>query len=224
MKISAAVLSLCVATSVEAFQGPSVVAKSAKTALAMGLDLSGNSWKPDSEKMGSTDTGDFFPEDYDKNEVDYTEGMMGSQSQGSGDRGSPQLPGLENLGYDSEIAGGIELNPDMPEGMEFVMSSVPDKEIRVNVAANGSGETLVLEVPPVCMTFEDYFAGLAQDSDPYFTVTPVTGRMDRRGGEATVLNVRCEPKGRAGDLVANLVINLPEDNSKICYKIIATSF
>jgi hypothetical protein len=28
----------------------------------MGLDLSGNAWKPDSEKMGSTDTGDYFPE------------------------------------------------------------------------------------------------------------------------------------------------------------------
>jgi hypothetical protein len=27
-----------------------------------GMDLSGNSWKPDSEKMGSTDTGDYFPE------------------------------------------------------------------------------------------------------------------------------------------------------------------
>lgn len=30
------------------------------TALA-GFDLSGNTWKPDSEKMGSTDTGDYFP-------------------------------------------------------------------------------------------------------------------------------------------------------------------
>jgi hypothetical protein len=28
----------------------------------MGLDLSGNAWKPDSEKMGSTDTGDYFPD------------------------------------------------------------------------------------------------------------------------------------------------------------------
>lgn len=30
--------------------------------LFMGFDLSGNTWKPDSEKMGSTDTGDFYPE------------------------------------------------------------------------------------------------------------------------------------------------------------------
>mmetsp|Transcript_718 Transcript_718/g.483 ORF Transcript_718/g.483 Transcript_718/m.483 type:complete len:80 (+) Transcript_718:69-308(+) len=32
-----------------------------------GMDLSGNSWKPDSDKMGSTDTGDYFPEGYDPN-------------------------------------------------------------------------------------------------------------------------------------------------------------
>jgi hypothetical protein len=30
-----------------------------------GMDLSGNAWKPDTEKMGSTDTGDFFPEGYE---------------------------------------------------------------------------------------------------------------------------------------------------------------
>jgi|AntRauTorckE5430_2_1112549.scaffolds.fasta_scaffold23845_2 hypothetical protein len=34
-----------------------------------GLDLSGNNWKPDSEKMGSTDTGDYFPEGYAGAEV-----------------------------------------------------------------------------------------------------------------------------------------------------------
>ena len=30
----------------------------------MGFDLSGNTWKPDSDKMGSTDTGDYFPDDF----------------------------------------------------------------------------------------------------------------------------------------------------------------
>lgn len=33
------------------------------------FDLTGNDWKPDSEKMGSTDTGDYYPEGYDKNAV-----------------------------------------------------------------------------------------------------------------------------------------------------------
>lgn len=214
-----------VASSAMAFQGPVVVmVRPQTTALAGGLDLSGNSWKPDSEKMGSTDTGDYFPEGYDKNAVAFTEGMMGSQQAGRNDRGGPQLPGLENLGADAVIAGGISLNPDMPAGMEFIPSSVPDGEYRMTVASSGSGETLTISVPPMCMTFEDYFAGFSADSDPYFVVSPATGRMDRRGGQATVLNVRCEPNGRAGELKANLVINLPEDNSKICYKIIVTSF
>mmetsp|Transcript_14056 Transcript_14056/g.38835 ORF Transcript_14056/g.38835 Transcript_14056/m.38835 type:complete len:269 (+) Transcript_14056:44-850(+) len=223
MRLSCAT-ALIFAGSAEAFtlMAPST---SSSSALHMGFDLTGNNWKPDSEKMGSTDTGDFFPEGYDKNEVEFTSGMMGSQELLTDkDRGSPQLPGLENLGADAVVAGGISLNPDIPEGMEFVMASVPDGEYRMNVAANGSGETMTVEVPPVCMTFEDYFAGFTPDSDPSFSISPATGRMDRRGGEPTVLDIRCEPNGKAGDLTANLVINLPEDNSKICYKLIFTSF
>lgn len=63
------------------------------------VELGGNSWKPDSEKMGSTDTGDYFPEGYDPNAVDYTEGMGGSQAMLGGDRGGPQLPGTSCLHY-----------------------------------------------------------------------------------------------------------------------------
>lgn len=168
---------------------------------------------------------DYFPEGYDPNEVAYTEGMMGSQELLTDkDRGSPQLPGLENLGADAVIAGGINLNPDMPADMEFVMSSVPDGEFAMNIASNGSGETMTIQVAPVCMTFEDYYAGFAEGSDPCFSVSPATGRMDRRGGEPTELNIRCEPNGKSGELTANLVINLPEDNSKICYKFVFNSF
>lgn len=53
---------------------------------------------------------------------------------------------------------------------------------------------------------------------------PVAGRMDRRGGEPTEFVVSCTPNGKAGAFEGNLVINLPEDNSKICYKITANSF
>ena len=85
----------------------------------------------------STDTGDFFPEGYDKNEVDFTSGMEGSQGMGGGDRG-PALPGMENLGEDAEVMGGIDEASEIPAGMEFVMSSVPDGEIEMDVAANSS--------------------------------------------------------------------------------------
>lgn len=87
-----------------------------------------------------------------------------------------------------------------------------------------SGQDLKIDVAPVCMTFEDFFAAFSKDSHPSFSVSPQTGRMDRRGGEKTRLTVRCDPKGQAGTHVGNLVINLPEDNSKICYKITATCF
>jgi hypothetical protein len=173
----------------------------------------------------STDTGDYFPEGYDKNAVAYTEGMMGSQNTRGSDRG-PALPGMENLGADAMIAGGIDLASDIPPGMTFVMSSVPDATIDMDVASNSSkGAEIQLSVKPICMGFEDYYAAFTSDSHPSFTlVSPCAGRMDRRGGEPTELVVRCNAQGRAGTFVGNLVINLPEDNSKICYKITANSY
>eukprot|EP01082_Thalassiosira_pseudonana_P000193 g401.t1 g401 contig1:962151-963464(-) len=173
--------------------------------------------------MGSTDTGDYFPEGYDPNAVAFTEGMGGSSGMGSGERG-PALPGMENLGADALMMGGIEENTEIPAGMEFVMSSVPDGEIAMDVASNSKGAELLLSVKPVCMGFEDYYAAFTSDSHPSFSVSPVAGRMDRRGGEPTELVVKCNPQGRAGEFVGNLVVNLPEDNSKICYRVTATSF
>lgn len=188
------------------------------------VDLGGNAWKPDSEKMGSTDTGDYFPEGYDPTEVDFTSGMGGSSAMlNQGDRG-PALPGMENLGADAEVMGGIEEVSDIPDGMEFVMSSVPDGTMTMDVAASSKGAELLLSVKPVCMGFEDYYAAFDKESHHSFSVSPVAGRMDRRGGEPTELTVTCKPTGQAGEFVGNLVINLPEDNSKICYKITATSF
>jgi hypothetical protein len=87
----------------------------------------------------------------------------------------------------------------------------------------GPGGVLEIAVKPVCMTFEDYYAGFGPDSHPSFAVRPATGRMDRRGGEPSVLEIVCMPNGQGGELKADLVINLPEDNSKICFKITARS-
>lgn len=197
----------------------------AKTALSMGFDLSGNSWKPDSEKMGSTDTGDYFPDDYDGTaSVDYTEGMMGSQAMIGGRGDGPELPGMENLGADAVVTGGIDMASDIPAGMEFIPSSVLDGEYAMSLPASGSGQSLPLSVAPVCMTFEDYYAAFSPDSHPSLSVQPAVGRMDRRGGEPTQMTVTCTPSGQAGQFEGVLVINLPEDNSKICYKISATCF
>ena len=222
MKLSAALL--LTLSSATAFQPAPSLGRPATQ--LYGFDLSGNSWKPDSEKMGSTDTGDYFPEGYDpKEQIAFTAGMGGSQAMLGGDRGGPQLPGMENLGADAVLMGGIEQAEGIPEGMEFVPSSVPDGEYVMNVNSNAADPAqLEIAVAPVCMTFEDYYAAFAPGSHPSLSVTPATGRMDRRGGEPTYMTIICDPKGQSGDFYGALVINLPEDNSKICFKVTAKCF
>ncbi len=91
--------------------------------------------------MGSTDTGDYFPDGYDPNEISYSSGMMGSQAMlNGGNRDGPQLPGLENLGADAVVQGGIDTASEIPAGMEFIPSSVPDGQVSFTVAASGPGE------------------------------------------------------------------------------------
>lgn len=190
-----------------------------------GMDLSGNSWKPDSEKMGSTDTGDYFPEGYDANaQPGFSEGMLGSQASLGGDRGGPQLPGMENLGADAVMMGGIEENSEIPAGMEFVPASVPDGNYEFTVAASSKGGELEIEIKPFCMGFEDYYAAFAPGSHPSLSVGPCAGRMDRRGGESTFMTIACQPNGQAGTFEGDLVVNLPEDMSKLSYKVSVTSF
>ena len=58
---------------------------------------------------------------------------------GDGDRG-PQLPGMENLGADAGLMGGIEQSSEIPAGMEFVASSVPDGEFGFTVASSAPGK------------------------------------------------------------------------------------
>lgn len=90
--------------------------------------------------LQSTDTGDYFPEGYNpEEEIAFTSGMMGSQSMGQRNDG-PELPGLENLGADAVMSGGIELDSDIPAGMEFIPSSVPDGSFEFNVASTGAGK------------------------------------------------------------------------------------
>lgn len=172
--------------------------------------------------MGSTDTGDFFPDDYDPSEIAFTDGMGGSQAVlNGGDRGF-ELPGLENLGEDAVVMGGIEQGTEIPAGVDFTPSSVPDGEYRFNVASSAQAAQEI-KVSSPCMTFEDFYASFSPDSHPSFSVEPITGRMDRRGGEPTAFIVKCEPAGASGELSGNLVINLPEDNTKMTYKFTVTS-
>jgi hypothetical protein len=106
-----------------------------------GMDLTGNSWKPDSAKMGSTDTGDYFPEGYDPNDqVAFSEGMGGSQAMLGGGSREVQLPGMD-FNDDGVMMGGIETASEIPAGMTFIPSSVPDGVIEMNVASSSSGKS-----------------------------------------------------------------------------------
>lgn len=44
----------------------------------------------------------------------FSEGMYGSQAMLGGRNEGPQLPGMENLGADAVVTGGIETVSDIP--------------------------------------------------------------------------------------------------------------
>ena len=75
------------------------------------------------------------------------------------------------------------------------------------------------------MGFEDYYAAFTNDSSPVFRISPGTavGRMDRRGGESTFLEISADPKGQGGRFEGTLVVNLPDDGSKLTYTVLAIS-
>jgi len=209
---------------VDAFQAAFITPSTSRTSTRRyGEDgeviFGGNTWKPKSETMGSTDTPDYFPDDYDPNEApDFSEGMMGSQStmSGGGTMGAA-LPGMENMGSDADIRGGIDECTEIPEGTEFIPMSVSDGDFEFNVAASGKIGEYELAIKPMCMTFEDYYAGFSKESHPSLTVSPRVGRMDRRGGEITYMTISCDPRGSSGKLEGDLVVVLPEDNSRLSY-------
>jgi hypothetical protein len=149
--------------------------------------------------------------------------MMGSQAGTGGDRDGPELPGLENLGADAVVAGGITVDPNIPAGMEFVPASVPDGEFTFQVSSTGQGGSLQISVQSPCMTFEDYYAAFSPGSHPSLSVSPSAGRMDRRQGDPTALEISCIPNGAGGVLTGDLVVNLPDDNSKLSYKVTVNS-
>ena len=97
--------------------------------------------------------------------------------------------------------GGITLDSDIPADMEFIPSSVPDGECKFQVASSGEGGVLEISVQSPCMTFEDYYASFSKESHPSLSVSPSTGRMDRRKGDPTILQIKCEPNGTRPSLI-----------------------
>ena len=47
----------------------------------------------------------------------------------------------------------------------------------------------------MAMTYEPYFCGFTPDSHPAFSVSPASGKMERRNGDPTTVIVTCDPRG-----------------------------
>ena len=45
------------------------------------------------------------------------------------------------------------------------------------------------------MTYEPFFCGFTPDSHPAFSVSPASGKMERRNGDPTTVIVTCNPDG-----------------------------
>ena len=136
---------------------------------------------------------------------------IGSKTEAFGNNFERVLKGPMNLVRTDSCVSCLILFSSIAGILLFTLHSTP-------IMAT-TGTSYEIAVNPVCMTFEDYYASFSADSHPSLSVQPATGRMDRRGGEPTILEIGCTPNGASGMLTGDLVINLPEDNSKICYKI-----
>lgn len=103
-----------------------------------------------------------------------------------------------------ELAGALDSDPDIyvPEveeihadASQFVLpkSGMTDMDYEMFTGATET-KSLTIDVRPVAMTFEEFYCGFTADSHPSFSVTPTTGRMERRNGPPTQVTVTwCAP-------------------------------
>jgi len=201
-------------------------------------DMSG--WKPPGGGGGaahslggqieSTDTPDFLPEEGSEQAaraagISYSDGMMGSQVDPNRKKNSgPELDGA--LDSDPAIYVPVIEAVVADESM-FVLPEPSFKISKMEVSdtdydlemscASTDDKDLVIDVKPVCMTFEDFYCGFTPDSHPSFSVTPSAGKMERRSGPPTSIKVTCNPSGSAGELVGYLCFILPEERDFSTY-------
>jgi hypothetical protein len=75
-------------------------------------------------------------------------------------------------------------------------------------------KSFTIDVAPVAMAFEDFYCGFTADSHPAFRVTQNSfGKMERRNGAPTTVEVTCDPGGLKGQLVGHLCFILPGEKA-----------
>merc|ERR1719487_523481 len=100
--------------------------------------------------------------------------------------------------------------PEASFKVEKLEVSQTNKDYEMFCDSTGEKE-LVVEVPPVCMTFEQFVTGFTKDSHPAFSCTPESGKTERRNGPPTEVTVKVNPKGASGELVGYLCFILPDE-------------
>ena len=170
-----------------------------------------------SQDFEATDTPDFFDDsDLSKKAqaIAYTDGMMGSS--GKGRQSGTHNPGVE---------GALEVNPDIYvpeeevieiENSDFVLpkSGMTDLDFEM-FTIGGDAKELYIDVRPVCMTFEPFYCGFTADSHPAFSVSPDSGKMERRNGDPTTVCVTCDPgPNLKGEITGYLCFILPEEKAR----------
>lgn len=141
-------------------------------------------------------------------------------------------PGVRGaMDVDPTVMGGYTSASAEAAGVVFELTTLAkmgrfEEEIELEMpAASDSSRTQVVSVKPVCMGYEDYYAGWAPESTPgVFAVSPEQGRMERRGGAPTDLEVQIKPDGQTGEKVGYLCVVLPDDDEQFTIKVTVKAF
>ena len=59
---------------------------------------------------------------------------------------------------------------------------------------------------------------------PGFSVSPIQGRMERRGGEPSLFDIEVKADGQTGEKVGYLCIVLPDDDEQFTIKVTVNCF
>jgi len=190
-------------------------------------------WKPDEKGTGlpnmdgkalhagnfeSTDTPDFFRDDDYGKDIDVMDGVMGSSVQNVKKERSHN-PGVE---------GALEVNPDIityaeeltdVSKVDFGLSTdIKMTDLDFDMVVDSTlTKTLDIKVTPVMMTYEEFYCGFTTDSHPSFSVSPASGKMEKRGGTPTEITVSCKPEGASGELKGWLCFILPDEKAFSTY-------
>jgi hypothetical protein len=197
----------------------------------------GSSWKPETGGFSSTDTPDFYYEEDDERgdinkKIGFKDGIMGSTGLDKmREQNSNSNPGVAGaLDVDPNVIGGYTCATAEAAGVKFELTTIAkmgrfDQEVKIDMPAASDAPRLeTIMVKPVCMGFEDFYAGWAPETPPGFSVTPIQGRMERRGGEPSVFDIEVVSDGQTGEKVGYLCIVLPDDDEQFTIKVTVNCF